>query len=339
MREICREEVGNRTWHAVERTRPGVLSDVSSGSAVSWYVCNDLSNSKLPQRHCIFFLFCISSRNARGWVHVRRCVWCCGTRDRSDSDAFALGVRPPLGRGGHLQGAPLDRHLFPSGVLLVSLRVHARPVSIDHPRPRSLPKAPFSPVGALATCCLFLLHQNVQIALISSVPRPSSFSPLFVTSLTCKALPPVRMPGSKYFVLYNLSTAIAYRLPDRPPPSLPPSPPHHHSTMVAPFLLHNSVSQVSLAPSNRGLKSKVSLSALANAMRKGEFPHHSYTNLPKNYTKSYGPCTLSLNADHEACSGLPIFSNGAVISGSLEISKISKLLQSIQMMVRMPTGV
>lgn len=74
-------------------------------------------------------------------------------------------------------------------------------------------------------------------------------------------------------------------------------------------------------------------------MRKRDFPHHSYTTLPKNYTKAYGPCTLSLNADHEAGSGLPIFSNGAVISGSLEISKISKLLQSIQIMVRIQTGV
>ena len=154
------------------------------------------------------------------------------------------------------------------------------------------------------------------------------------------------MPGSKF--LYNHSRAIAYRLP-RPPASSAwettsaaplPFPPSPSTIMVAPFLLQNS-SQVSLPPGdgNHAMKSKVSLSTLANAMRKGEFPHHSYTSLPKNYTKSYGPCTLSLNADHEASSGLPIFSNGAVISGSLEISKISKLLQSIQMMVRMPTSV
>lgn len=105
--------------------------------------------------------------------------------------------------------------------------------------------------------------------------------------------------------------------------------------MVAPFLLQKSHSLVSLptAGNDQGVKSKISISTIANAMRKKEFPHHSYTTLPKNYTKAYGPCTLSLNADHEASSGLPIFTNGAVISGSLEISKISKLLQSIQIMV------
>ncbi|KAF9783382.1 hypothetical protein BJ322DRAFT_1110263 [Thelephora terrestris] len=105
--------------------------------------------------------------------------------------------------------------------------------------------------------------------------------------------------------------------------------------MVAPFLLQNTSSQLSLPPgdSHHKLKSKVSISSLANAMRKKEFLHQSYPALPKHYTKAYGQCTLSLNTDHEASSGLPVFSNGAVISGSLEISRISKMLQSIQIMV------
>ena len=109
--------------------------------------------------------------------------------------------------------------------------------------------------------------------------------------------------------------------------------------MVAPFLLQRSASQVSLPPTEHhtGLKSKVSLSSLAKAMRKKEFLHQSYPALPKSYTKAYGPCTLTLNAAHEASSGLPIFSNGGVISGSLEISKISKMLHSIQIMVTIPT--
>jgi len=74
-------------------------------------------------------------------------------------------------------------------------------------------------------------------------------------------------------------------------------------------------------------------------MRKRKSPLQNYPMLSKSYTKVYGPCTLSLNADHEAGSGLPIFSNGAVISGSLEMSKISKMLQSIRIMVIIPTGV
>lgn len=107
--------------------------------------------------------------------------------------------------------------------------------------------------------------------------------------------------------------------------------------MVAPFLLQNNTSSHISLPAGdfqHKLKSKVSISSIANALRKKEFLHQSYPSLPKNYTKAYGPCTLSLNADHEASSGLPVFSNGAVISGSLEISRISKMLQSIQIMVR-----
>ncbi|KAF9643589.1 hypothetical protein BDM02DRAFT_3132325 [Thelephora ganbajun] len=104
--------------------------------------------------------------------------------------------------------------------------------------------------------------------------------------------------------------------------------------MVAPFLVHNSASQVSLPYGDcPKLKSKVSMSSIASAMRMRKFPLQGYPAHPKNYTKVYGPCTLSLNADHEASSGLPIFTNGAVISGSLEMSKISKMLQSVQMMV------
>lgn len=110
--------------------------------------------------------------------------------------------------------------------------------------------------------------------------------------------------------------------------------------MVAPFLARNSASQVSLPPGDNHpkLNPKVSIASIANAMRKRKLPHQNFPALPKNYTKAYGPCTLSLNADHEASSGLPIYSNGAVISGSLEISKISKMLQSIQIMVTIPTG-
>ena len=109
--------------------------------------------------------------------------------------------------------------------------------------------------------------------------------------------------------------------------------------MVAPFLVQNSVSQVSLSPGEHrpSMKSKVSLYSIANALRK-KCPPESGPTHPTNYTKAYGPCTLFLDAGHEADSGLPIFSNGAVISGSLEISKISKHLQSIQIMVIIPIG-
>jgi hypothetical protein len=111
--------------------------------------------------------------------------------------------------------------------------------------------------------------------------------------------------------------------------------------MVAPFLLQDPASQVSLPPGDRRykLKPKVSISSIANAMRKKDFRHQSYPALPENYMKAYGPCTLTLNADHEAGSGLPIFSSGAVISGSLELSRISKLLHSIQLMVSITAGV
>lgn len=137
--------------------------------------------------------------------------------------------------------------------------------------------------------------------------------------------------------IYNPSRSVTYRLPDRPPPPLERRPRQNSPfpTMVAPFLLQNPSSQVSLPPGDSlpKLKSKVSISSLANAMRKKGFPHQSYPPLTKNYTKVYGPCNLSLNAEHEASSGLPVFSSGGVISGSLEISKISKALQSIQLMV------
>lgn len=111
--------------------------------------------------------------------------------------------------------------------------------------------------------------------------------------------------------------------------------------MVAPFLVQNSASQVSLPPGDYRptLKSRISISSISNAMRGKKFPHENLPEHPKKYTKAYGPCTLSLNADHEASSGLPIFSNGTVISGSLEISKITKMLQSIQIMVIILTGV
>ena len=104
----------------------------------------------------------------------------------------------------------------------------------------------------------------------------------------------------------------------------------------------SSDSQVSLPPGERRprLRSKVSLSSIANAMRRRKAsPQSFHPANPQNYTKGYGPFTLSLNADHEDSSGLPVFANGAVISGSLEISKIAKLLQSIQIMVSIPVGV
>ena len=102
-------------------------------------------------------------------------------------------------------------------------------------------------------------------------------------------------------------------------------------------------SQVSLPPGEHRprLRSKVSLSSITNSLlrRKPSVSHHHFPlpPHPQNYTKGYGPFTLSLNADHEASSGLPVFTNGAVINGSLEISKIAKLLQSIQIMVSIPT--
>lgn len=112
--------------------------------------------------------------------------------------------------------------------------------------------------------------------------------------------------------------------------------------MAFPSLVQGSGSHVSLPPSSYHpkLKSKVSISSITNAfMRKRKLSHQSYPARPQNYTKEYGPFTLSLNADHEASSGLPMFTNGSVISGSLEISKVSKLLQSIQIMASVPTGV
>lgn len=111
--------------------------------------------------------------------------------------------------------------------------------------------------------------------------------------------------------------------------------------MVFPSLVQASGSQASLPPGSYqpGIKSKVSLSSFTNAIRKRKFPHQSYPARPQNYTKAYGPFTLSLNADHEASSGLPVFTNGAVMSGFLEISKVSKQLQSIQIMVTIPTRV
>jgi len=97
------------------------------------------------------------------------------------------------------------------------------------------------------------------------------------------------------------------------------------------------VSQVPPPPGEHHprLRSKVSLSSIANAMRKRKLssPQDFPVPHPQHYTKGYGPFTLSLNADHEASSGLPVFTNGSVISGSLEISKIAKLLQSIQVVV------
>lgn len=135
---------------------------------------------------------------------------------------------------------------------------------------------------------------------------------------------------------------MAYRLPARPSLLLEKGPQQNHlppSVMAAPFPVQNSTSQVSLPPGGRRptLKSKVSISSITNAMLRRKPPYQNYPAHPKNYTKAYGPCTLSLNADHEASSGLPIFSNGTVISGSLEISKISKMLHSIQIMVTIPT--
>jgi len=135
-------------------------------------------------------------------------------------------------------------------------------------------------------------------------------------------------PGSP---IYNSSRSITYRLPDHPSPS----------TMAPPFPVQNSASQVSLPPGGyrSRLNSGVSLSSIANAMRKRKPPLQNYPVLPKNYTRVYGPYTLSLNTDHEASSGLPIFSSGAVISGSLEVSKISKMLHSIRIMVTIPAAV
>ena len=108
--------------------------------------------------------------------------------------------------------------------------------------------------------------------------------------------------------------------------------------MVVPSAVRTSGSQVSLPPGDYHpkLKSKVSISSIANAIYKRKSTQQNYPTRPQNYTKGYGPFTLSLNADHEAGSGLPMFSNGAVMSGSLEISKVSKLLQSIQIMVTIP---
>ena len=110
--------------------------------------------------------------------------------------------------------------------------------------------------------------------------------------------------------------------------------------MVTPSLALNSASHVSLPPGDfrPSLKSKISISSVANAVFKRKLRHQDLPPHPKIFTKGHGPCTLTLNADHEASSGLPIFSNGAVISGSLEISKVSKILQSIQIMVTIPIG-
>jgi len=109
--------------------------------------------------------------------------------------------------------------------------------------------------------------------------------------------------------------------------------------MVAHFLVQNSASQASLSPGDHhpALKSKISIYSVANAMRKKKSPQSSPTHF-KNYMKAHGPCTLSLDADHEADSGHPVFFNGSVLSGSLEISKISKVLHSIEIMVVIATG-
>lgn len=108
--------------------------------------------------------------------------------------------------------------------------------------------------------------------------------------------------------------------------------------MVMPPLAQNPASHVSLPPGDfrPRLKSKVSISSVANAVFKRKLRQQDLPVHPRIFTKGHGPCTLTLNADHEANSGLPFFSNGAVVSGSLEISKVSKSLQSIQIMVTIP---
>jgi hypothetical protein len=143
--------------------------------------------------------------------------------------------------------------------------------------------------------------------------------------------------------IYNPPRAIGYRLPVRPPlllgsgPHQSPPPPY---TMVTPSFAQNSASRVSLPPGDfrPSLKSKVSISSVANAVFRRKLRSQDHPAHPKIFTKGNGPCMLTLNADHESSSGLPIFPNGAVISGSLEISKVSKILHSIQIMVTIPVG-
>lgn len=110
--------------------------------------------------------------------------------------------------------------------------------------------------------------------------------------------------------------------------------------MVTPSLAQNSASHVSLPPGDfrPSLKSKVSISSVANAVFRRKLRYQDRLAHPKIFTKGHGPCTLTLNADYEAGSGLPIFCSGAVMSGSLEISKVSKTLHSIQIMVTIPAG-
>ena len=160
--------------------------------------------------------------------------------------------------------------------------------------------------------------------------------------LPSKRLGPVAHPGS---LIYNPSRIICYYLPRLPASpsregtSVDPSSPLL-STMTAPFFVQNSVSQVSLPSGDHHpkLKSKVSIPSIVNTVRATGSLHQNRPAHLKNYTKAYGPCTLFLNADQEASSGLPIFSNGAVVSGSLEISEISKVLKSIRIIVSVPTG-
>ena len=225
--------------------------------------------------------------------------------------------------------------------------------SIDHHRTWSSRVLPAHLVWVLRTWHPFFfpllspLHQDVEIALDHQYlyfrPLPS-----FVPNWLC-----IPTAYTRYFVgvnsragslIYNSSQVVACCLPTRPPLLLGKGPHQSYpppSAMVAPFLAQNLASQVSLPPGDHHpkLKSRVSIPSITNAMRRRKFPHQNLPAHPKNYTKAYGPCTLSLNADHEASSGLPIFSNGTVISGTLEISKVSKMLQLVQIMVSIPAGV
>jgi hypothetical protein len=110
--------------------------------------------------------------------------------------------------------------------------------------------------------------------------------------------------------------------------------------MVAPFLVQNSASQITLplGDYHPNLKSMISMTSITNAIRRRKNSHQNLPVYPQNYTKAHGHCILSLNAEHEASSGLPVFSSGSVISGSLEISKVSKMLESIQIMVNVSAG-
>ena len=205
----------------------------------------------------------------------------------------------------------------------------------------------------MCTCCVlslpppFPLHQAVKTALYHRCLSLSLFVICRELVLTLSFVYVRFLDGTfsnSGSLKYNSSRAVCYYLPDRPPLLLEKGRQQTHpppSTMVTPFLVQNSASQVSLPPGDfhSGLKSKISISSIANAMRKRKIPTQTYPVHPKSFMKSDGPCTLSLNADHEASSGLPMFSSGAVISGSLELSKISRLLHSIQITVIIPTGV